>query len=159
MERQGGKLEVEVKGATPEVVWSFLDFTGVDKVAPDVDSCSLVEGVAGEPGCTRLVSLKPFPGLEAGPDGKPFFSKEKLLTVDHEDFSITYEVTESNIELVGYAAKMKVVGSESRDSRIELSFEAESFGRWSRAGLAGFLLRNLKAVAEAIERAVKVGEP
>ena len=159
MERQGGKLEVEVKGATPEVVWSFFDFAAIDKVAPDVDSCSIVEGVAGEPGCTRLVSLKPFPGLEVRPDGKPFIVKEKLLTVDHEDFGFTYEITENNIELVGYAAKVKVVGSEGGDSRIEWSYEAESFGKLSRDGLAEFLQRNIRGMAEAVERAVKVGEP
>ena len=43
---------MEVKGATPEVVWSFLDFDVADKVALVVDSCSLVEGVAGELGGT-----------------------------------------------------------------------------------------------------------
>ena len=83
------------------------------------------------------------------PDGKPFIVKEKLLTVDHEDFSFTYEITENNIELVGYAAKVKVVGSEGGDSRIE----------WSRDGLAEYLQRNIRGMAEAVKRAVKVGEP
>ena len=155
MERQGGKVEVEVKGARAQVVWKFLDFTAMDKVAPDIESCVIIDGVAGEPGCTRLLEGTP----TIGPDGQLFVPtfNEKLLTVDHENMSFSYEVTESVFEFVGYTAQVQVF-DDGEDSRILWSFEAESFGLWSRDGFLEFLQRNLRAVAKSIEDAVERGE-
>ncbi|XP_078438636.1 lachrymatory-factor synthase-like [Wolffia australiana] len=158
-EREGGTVEAEVIGATAEQVWSFLDFSLLDKVAPIMASCTIVEGSTGEPGCIRYCETKPIPS-PAGGDPIVMRVKERLLAIDHALKTFSYEVTENNIGARGYIGNVKVYGKdEGGGCRIEWSFSAESFGVSTPEAVGQFLQVLLQGIVQSIEQASTKGGP
>ncbi|XP_078438578.1 lachrymatory-factor synthase-like [Wolffia australiana] len=160
-EREGGSVEAEVKGATAEQAWKFFDFSILDKVSSIVESCTIVEGVPGEPGCVRYCVTKPVPppGGAAGGEGLVMHMKETLLAIDHAQKTFSYDIAESNIGLRGYIANVKVYGEDGVEGcRVVWSFSADSFGVFAKAATEWFLTTLLRSIVYTIEQAVLKGE-
>ncbi|XP_078438706.1 lachrymatory-factor synthase-like [Wolffia australiana] len=152
-ERQGGRVEEEVRRATAEQVWKMLDFCAIDKIMPSVASSERVEGVEGEVGCVRRCVGKPVD--LGGEEGFVAVAEEKLVSMDREERRFGYRVGENNLGLRGYEAEMRVVEGGDDGCRIEWSFEAESYGNWgSRDAFRESLGEALRGIVQRIEDAV-----
>lgn len=99
--------------AEADQIWPFFqDFFGLDKWFPGLPNCQGIQGVNGEPGCVRYCSgfgLKSV--VEDGDSGqsKVSWSKERLVAIDHDRRTLTYEIVDSNIGFESYVSTVKVV--------------------------------------------------
>lgn len=85
--------------AAPDQVWEIIrDFNGMPMWHPLIAICDIEEGLnSAQVGCVRNFQLK---------DGGRI--REKLLALSDYDFSFTYSILESPMELENYVATLKL---------------------------------------------------
>ncbi|XP_022756354.1 uncharacterized protein LOC111304103 [Durio zibethinus] len=143
-----GKVTAELKGSTAEQIWPFLEeFCNIDKLFPDVDTCYRVEGTPGQPGLVRHC------------EGKFGWVNEKLLAIDPNNRSLSYEVLENNMGLKNYIGTLKVLPMEGDDKpagcKIELSFIVDPCEGLRLEDLASYLNDSIQFMGKKMEDAVK----
>ncbi|XVF35411.1 hypothetical protein REPUB_Repub18cG0143200 [Reevesia pubescens] len=144
-----GKATVELKGSTSEQIWPFLEeFCNIDELFPVVDTCYRVEGTPRQPGLVRHC------------EGKLGWAKEKLLTIDPTNRSLSYEVLENNVGLKYYVATLKVLpimedDGKSAGCKIEWSFIADPCEGLRSEDLVSHIDYCLQFMAKKMEDAVK----
>lgn len=153
-----GKTSAKLPNTTPHQAWALLHgFCSLHKLLPAVDECYLVDGAEGVPGCVRRCASASIPSADGSPVA---WAREKLLAMDHEGLSYTYEVVESNIGFGRYVAEMKVLpesfvdgssGDAGEGCRLEWSFEGDPLEGWTQEGLVSFLGASLEVIAKTIE--------
>ncbi|MDP9844208.1 SRPBCC family protein [Streptosporangium lutulentum] len=98
-------------------VWSYLrDFGNLAEWLPGMTSCVIEEGVNSQPGAVRRME---------GPGG---LFRERLLVLDDDARSATYEILESPLAVTNYRATYRVAPvTDSGQAFIEWSatFEAD----------------------------------
>ncbi|CAI8599872.1 unnamed protein product [Vicia faba] len=149
-----GKAIVEVRGTEEEIVWSVLeDFCNLQKWLP-IDSCYKFEGVEGEPGLVRYCA--------STKKGIVKWFKEKLLTIDHAQRCLSYEIVDNNMGFKNYVAIMKVLplqtngGDDANKSvgcMIEWECVCDPIEGWSLQDLHSYIGHFLKCMANKIELA------
>ncbi|XWS70308.1 hypothetical protein CRYUN_Cryun03dG0036800 [Craigia yunnanensis] len=143
-----GKVTAELKGSMAEQIWPFLEeFCNLDKLFPTVDTCYRVEGTPGQPGLVRHC------------EGKLGWAKEKLLTIDPVNRSLSYEILENNIGFNNYMATLKVFPMEGdgkpADCKIEWSFIADPVEGLRLEDFVSNIDYTLQFMAKKMEDAVK----
>ncbi|KAI4316090.1 hypothetical protein L6164_024106 [Bauhinia variegata] len=123
-EKWEGKASVEVGNSGADQVWSLIeDFCNLHKWLP-IDTCSQVEGVAGQPGLIRHCTFT----ARDGDETKVLWAKEKLVEIDPIQRYLSYEILDNNLGMGSYVATMRVLpinGDGSNDGRgcqIQWSF-------------------------------------
>lgn len=114
---QGGlRARMAIKASK---VWEMVgDFCGIHMWAPSLESCKLVQGHPNEEGCVRYCE-----GKRKSPQGEPMWVKEELLILDCEKLLQSYKVIDSNMDLQGYSATIRVLECENDCAEIEWFFE------------------------------------
>ncbi|XP_078439348.1 lachrymatory-factor synthase-like [Wolffia australiana] len=162
-EREGGTVEIDVKGATADLIWRFLDFYIPDKVSPLIESCTILDGSSREPGCVRYCVTNPVPpppGENASGEASVIRAKERLLAIDHAHKTYSYELIENNVGIQGYISQLKVFGEDGVvGCRVEWTFSADSYGVLSKEALGEFLKNFVQSVVHYVEQAAAKREP
>lgn len=155
-----GKAIVEVRGTEEEIVWSVLqDFCNLHKWLP-IDTCYKFEGVDGQPGLVRYcASTKK--GADENSEAVVKWFKEKLLTIDHVQRCLSYEIVDNNMGFKNYVAIMKVlplkITDDDDDERVGCMIEWECVcdpvEGWSLQNLHSYIGNFLRCMANKIELA------
>ncbi|KAI3945269.1 hypothetical protein MKX01_035030 [Papaver californicum] len=160
-EKWEGKACANLKDNTAEEVWSFFeDFLSIHKWLPGVDACTLVEGVAGEPGCVRYCTGTSIP-TDGSDESVTSWVKEKLLSIDPIQRCISYEVIEGNVGFESYIATITVSsGSEDTQengqsgSMIEWEYVVNPIPGWKSEDLGFYIDSTLHTMAERMQEAL-----
>ncbi|XP_058115115.1 lachrymatory-factor synthase [Magnolia sinica] len=151
-----GKARAKVRSATADQVWPFLeDFSSLHKWLPSIDTCRIVDGVAGQPGCVRYCAGTSVPSDGGGETVS--WANEKLLSIDPIGRTLSYEVIDNNVGFGWYVGTFKV-STESDGGEgctIEWSFIADPMQGWSLEGLVTYVEESLKAIAQRMEDALQ----
>jgi hypothetical protein len=92
-----GPYESTVVGADAATVWAFLrDFGNLAEWLPGIATCEIQEGSPSVPGAVRRIE---------GPAG---VFRERLLSLDDGERSLTYEILESPLPVTDYRATCRV---------------------------------------------------
>ncbi|OVA20240.1 Polyketide cyclase/dehydrase [Macleaya cordata] len=157
-----GKASAKLIGHPANQVWPlFEDFLTIHKWLPGVDTCNLVEGVPGQPGCIRYCSgtAVPSDGIDEAPIS---WVKENLLSIDSIQRCISYEVIEGNIGFENYIATIKLVSVEDQDgqsgSEIEWSFVVDPIKGWRFEDLVSYVDSSVHAIAKRMEEALEASK-
>ncbi|XP_039118769.1 lachrymatory-factor synthase-like [Dioscorea cayenensis subsp. rotundata] len=122
-----------------------------------ISTCSLVEGVSGQPGCVRYCSMVPSTDI-AGEVPPKLWVNERLLTLDPIGHSLSYEITENNMGFTRYVATLKVVGGsgggDDDGCSLEWCFEADPVDGFSEESLVAYLQNGLDGMAAKVEDAL-----
>ncbi|XP_058780699.1 lachrymatory-factor synthase-like [Vicia villosa] len=143
-----GKAIVEVRGTNEEIVWSVLeDFCNLHKWLP-IDTCYKFEGVDGQPGVVRYCA--------STKKGTVKWFKEKLLTIDHVQRCLSYEIVGNNMGFKNYVAIMKVLPLKISDDEgvgcmIEWECVCDPVEGWSLQDLHSYIGNFLNFMANKIE--------
>ncbi|KAF5748272.1 hypothetical protein HS088_TW04G00224 [Tripterygium wilfordii] len=114
-----GKVSSKSTKATGDQIWSlFKDFFNLHKYFPKLATCYGVHGTNGEPGCIRYCGGFSIPSN----DRSSSWSKERLITVDDVERSLSYEIVESNIGFNSYVSTVKIVEEDEVGCVIEWLF-------------------------------------
>ncbi|KAM0944686.1 putative polyketide cyclase/dehydrase, START-like domain superfamily [Dioscorea sansibarensis] len=152
-------VTAKVRRGTRNQVWSLVgDYLSLDKWLPNISTCSLVEGVPGQPGCVRYCSMAPPTDID-GETAPNVWVNERLLTLDPIGHSLSYDITENNMGFTRYVATLKVVGGGDDDDddddedgcSLEWSFEADPVDGLSEENLVSYLQDGLDAMAAKVE--------
>ncbi|KAK1315066.1 Lachrymatory-factor synthase [Acorus calamus] len=146
-----GKTTTTLTNTTADQAWSLMkNFTDLQKILPELQTCYKVEGVDGEPGCVRYAA-----GKVLSPGGKKLFvwAKERLIETDPKNHFYRYEIVESNIGFRRYFGQLGVEegGGGGGGCVIEWSYVADPIEGWTKEEFDGFLRGGLKAMARRIE--------
>uniref|UniRef100_A0A803NX48 peptidylprolyl isomerase n=1 Tax=Cannabis sativa TaxID=3483 RepID=A0A803NX48_CANSA len=120
-----------IRNATVEQIWPLLaDFFNFNKWFPTLATCQGIHGTNGEVGCIRYCSGFSIPSnnVDDQISSTPIsWSKERLIAIDHDQHSLSYEILESNIGFQSYVSTFRIYagGSECRDCVIEWSFTVD----------------------------------
>ncbi|KAJ8768727.1 hypothetical protein K2173_023631 [Erythroxylum novogranatense] len=141
-----GNAWEELSGIKAEQVWPLLvDFCGLNKWFPALPTCLLAEGINGQPGCVRYCAgFKTH--LDNGEDGVVNWTKQKLLSVDREQMSLTYCIIDGNVGFQSYLATWKVTKIEG-GCRVEWRYEVEPVDGWKPEDLSSFVRSGLRGMA------------
>ncbi|KAJ4951575.1 hypothetical protein NE237_028407 [Protea cynaroides] len=159
-----GKVSVCLKGATAEQVWPLLeDFFNLHKVFPTLATCYGVEGVSGKSGCVRYCAGFSIPST--GGDGDMpvtvSWSKERLVAIDPSEWTMSYEMIDSNIGFTSYLSTIRVfpgnIGNGS--TKIEWSFVVDPVEGWKLEDLISKYESGLQRMAERIDDTISQSTP
>lgn len=152
-----GKVCAKVRGPKAETIWSFLeDFCSVHKWLPGLDTCYKVEGVDGQPGLVRYCG-----NTITSPLNQPItlWCHEKLIEIDENQRTLSYEIIENNMGMKMYKATIKVVPMEGGDDEsgceINWSFVAEPLKTLKFEDLVSYIESSLHGMAQKMERALQ----
>ncbi|KAF6161630.1 hypothetical protein GIB67_017268 [Kingdonia uniflora] len=149
------KLKVKLTGPTADQIWYFLydDYFNLHKWLPNLSVCRPVEGKLVELGCVRYCV-----GADIlSQDGKcnvVSWANEKLVAVDIEQKSFTYEIVDGNIGFNSYVSTMKVVDKDDDGCCwIEWSFVVDPIEGWKFEDLVSMFELGLQGMARRMEDA------
>lgn len=147
-----GKSIVELSNITVEQLWPlFEDFCSINKWVPALDSenCCQVEGAYGEPGLVRLCAFTKQASSALSNDTKASIKwcNEKLLSMDPNQRTLSYAVTENNLGFKSYVGNIKMIAIDG-GCKIEWSFISDPVEGMRLEDLRGFLESNLKSVTD-----------
>lgn len=107
------KISTNSEKANANQIWPLLqDFFGLHKWFPGLPNCEGIHGTNGEPGCIRYCSgfgLKQVVNTDELSSSNLSWSKEKLVAVNNEEKTFTYEIVDCNIGFKSYVSSIKVV--------------------------------------------------
>lgn len=150
-----GKACAEVAGCKAEQVWPLLeDFFGLNKWFPTLTTCLPVEGVSGQPGCTRYCAG--FKTHANSGDVIMNWTKQKLLSIDPDELTFSYSIIDGNVGFNSYVSTVKVLPTEEGCS-IEWRYEVEPVEGWTLGDLDSFIGSGLQVMAKRMEAALKAG--
>ncbi|XP_010526098.1 PREDICTED: lachrymatory-factor synthase [Tarenaya hassleriana] len=139
--------------AKPDQIWPlFTDFFNLHKWLPSLATCHGVHGNNGEPGCVRFCSGSSI--KSNGGDAVAGWSKERLLTVDHVDRVLSYEIVESNIGFESYVSTVKISPRGGEGCVIDWFFTVDPVEGWSMDDLVIKYEKALEIIAMNMEKTV-----
>lgn len=107
------KVSTNLEKANADQIWPlFRDFFGLHKWFPGLPICRGIEGTNGELGCIRYCSgfgIKPVANAGELSSYNLSWSKEKLVAVDNEEKTFSYEIVDCNIGFKSYVSTIRVV--------------------------------------------------
>eukprot|EP01018_Ginkgo_biloba_P013828 Gb_02242 [translate_table: standard] len=119
-ERWRGSVS-KTMNSPPEKVWELAaDFVGLNKWVSHIDICKHIEGERNKPGCVRYCSGNSINRAE----NERSWVKEKLVEMDHDNYSFAYSVIDGNLGLDGYVASFQLHLLSDRGALVEWSWEA-----------------------------------
>ncbi|PIA64761.1 hypothetical protein AQUCO_00100317v1 [Aquilegia coerulea] len=155
-----GTVSVKLPNSTADQIWPlYVDFCNLHKWLSKIDRmCQHVEGSPdpAQPGCIRYVS-SPGTQFPDGTEGPRVWASEKLLTIDHTERCLSYEITESNMGFNNYVAKIKVLpGDEDNQSGclIEWTYVTDPVDGMAIEDLVSLLSSTLRTMAKRMEEAL-----
>ncbi|KAF5202108.1 Lachrymatory-factor synthase [Thalictrum thalictroides] len=152
-----GTVSVKLTSSTADQIWPlYVDFCNLHKWLTIIDSCQHVEGSPdpAQPGCIRYVS-GPGTQLPDGTEGPRIWANEKLLTIDHTERCLSYEITEGNMGFKNYVANIKVSPGDENGCVIEWSYVTDPIdGMASEQHLVSLLSSTLHTIAKRMEEAI-----
>jgi hypothetical protein len=124
-------------------VWAYLrDFGNLDDWLPGVAVCEIEDGASIAPGVVRRVD---------GPGG---LFRERLLSLDDEAMTMTYEIVQSPLPIRDYRATCRVAPvTDSGQAFVEwyATFEADDPAKMSRIFTRGIFTPGLDRLHERFE--------
>ncbi|KAK7351503.1 hypothetical protein VNO77_11015 [Canavalia gladiata] len=149
-----GKAIVELPGKEAESAWSAIqDFCNLHKWIP-LDTCYYVEGIQGQPGLIRYCASTVKDPESQTPTIK--WAKEKLLTIDPIQHSLSYEVGENNMGFNSYVGTFQVLplnGDPKLGCKIEWGFLCDPVEGWTFQALNSYIENALQFMANKIHLA------
>ncbi|KAL4560284.1 hypothetical protein LXL04_032434 [Taraxacum kok-saghyz] len=104
-----GKVSTTLTKASADQIWSlFIDFFNFHKWFPNMSICYGVHGVNGEVGGVRYCAGFSLPNEDGGAEQNSW-SKERLVAVDRNELSMSYEMVDCNVGFTSYLSTVKVV--------------------------------------------------
>uniref|UniRef100_A0A0D9V558 Lachrymatory-factor synthase n=1 Tax=Leersia perrieri TaxID=77586 RepID=A0A0D9V558_9ORYZ len=153
-----GSVRAAVEGPTPDQAWALLgEFCSLDRWVPSVQTCQLVDGAEGKPGCVRYCAGPVNKAVAAAGEGGFGWSKERLLEFDQAERRYSYEVVETNKGFGRYSATIQVE-PDPAGCAVAWSFEADPVQGWTLEGFVGFLEELARGVARRLEKEI-VAQP
>ncbi|KAL8522115.1 hypothetical protein ACS0TY_012314 [Phlomoides rotata] len=152
------KVSTKLEKARPDQIWPlFGDFFGLHKWFPGLPTCYGVHGVNGDPGCIRRCSgfgLKR-PQEINGDDSTLSWSEEKLVSIDHDRMSLTYEMVDSNIGFNCYVSTVEVVpAAEGAAAAVEWWISLDPVAGWKLEDLVEMYQVGMQLMVGKMEDAV-----
>ncbi|KAK3040978.1 hypothetical protein RJ639_029088 [Escallonia herrerae] len=90
------KVSTKLAKASADQIWPLCkDFFNLHKWFPGLTVCHRIHGSNGEPGCIRYCAGLSLP--TEGGEQAVSWAKERVIAIDHDEKSITYEIVEGNI--------------------------------------------------------------
>ncbi|KAL5702028.1 hypothetical protein ACHQM5_027297 [Ranunculus cassubicifolius] len=152
-----GKLSVKLQASKANQVWPFLeDFYNIHNWLSSIDTCYSVDDddTSVKPGSVRYCSSTL---TDDSGNQNTSWVKERLLAIDRDCRSLTYEVVDGNMGIKGYVTTMKVIeeSSDEKDGcKIEWSFEADPIEVWRIEDLVEYVESTLQGMAEKMDKAL-----
>lgn len=123
MTKWEGKVSSTLTKANANQIWPFfIDFFNFHKWFPNLSTCYGLHGTNGEVGATRYCSGSSLPNEDGASTS---WSKERLVAVDHDKMSMSYDMVDCNIVgFKSYVSTIKVVHGDGHDEgcAVEWSF-------------------------------------
>ncbi|WP_433257251.1 SRPBCC family protein [Streptosporangium sp. CA-135522] len=133
-----------VVDASADEVWSYLrDFGNLAEWLPGITLCEIEEGDATRPGAVRRL------------DGAGGVFRERLLTLDDDSRSASYEIFDSPLPVRDYRAVYRVFPiTDSGQAFIEWSatFEADDEEKMNKVFTRGVFEPGLTALGKRFQR-------
>ncbi|KAK9068383.1 hypothetical protein SSX86_012496 [Deinandra increscens subsp. villosa] len=122
-EKWEGKVSTTLTKASADQIWPlFIDFFNFHKWFPNVSTCYGVHGTNGEVGGTRYCAGFSLPNKDGGAN-QVSWSKERLVAVDREKMSMSYEMVDCNVGFESYLSTIKIAcGDGGQGCVVEWSF-------------------------------------
>lgn len=154
-----GKVSARLNGTVADQIWPlFEDFFNFHKWFPGLATCYGIHGTNGEPGCIRYCAGFSIPSHSGGDSVS--WSNERLIAVDDDSRSLSYEIVDCNIGFESYVATVKIVpqGDEGQAGCvIEWSFTVDPVEGWVRDDLVRRYEVGLQRMAKRMEDALREG--
>ncbi|KAI3743588.1 hypothetical protein L1987_61298 [Smallanthus sonchifolius] len=123
MAKWEGKVSSTLSKASANQIWPlFIDFFNFHKWFPNMSTCYGVHGTNGEVGGTRYCAGFSLPNEDGGAD-QVSWSKERLVAVDHEKMTMSYEMVDCNVGFKSYLSTIKIVCGDGEGCEVEWSFD------------------------------------
>ncbi|MED6209140.1 hypothetical protein PIB30_051904 [Stylosanthes scabra] len=152
-----GKSIVELQSTSANQAWPLLeDFFNIHNLIP-IDTCYQVESVEGHAGPTRYCASAPKGAHGGADDDHVLWVKERLLSVEHGQRCLSYDVVDGNLGFKNYVGTIKVVPSSLEGCKIEWSFVSDPLETWSFKDLNSYIDSSLQFMAKKIELACSKG--
>ena len=141
-----GKVSARLVKSTVDQIWPlFTDFFNIHKWCPGLETCYGVHGNNGEPGCIRFCKLSATVSyndvIRPEMHEASGWAKERIIAVDHDEHTLTYQLLENNLGFESYVAKFKIIPASGEDGprgcTVEWSFTVEPIERWTLDALLG----------------------
>ncbi|KAG6549163.1 hypothetical protein Mapa_009389 [Marchantia paleacea] len=123
------------------------EFCGLHKWVDTTDTCECIEGEPQVPGCVRVMTGNSFPRA----DGSKSFAKEKLLTFDNENRSMSYLMMENNFGLSDYIATFKMQDLGGGAVLVDWSFEVNPIPHSTEQKTADYMTGVYKETLKKLE--------
>ncbi|CAI9267841.1 unnamed protein product [Lactuca saligna] len=121
-----GKVSTTVTKASANEIWSlFIDFFNFHNWFPNMSTCYGVHGVNGEVGGVRYCAGFSLPTEDGSAEQNCSWSKERLVAVDRNKMSMSYEMVDCNVGFKSYLSTLKVVGGGDEGCVIEWLFAVD----------------------------------
>lgn len=150
------KVSTELQKARPDQIWPLLkDFFGLSKWFPGLATCHGIHGANGEPGCIRYCSgfgLKRAGNYNNDPDSNSRWSKERLVEINGEKMTFTYEIVDCNIGFESYVSTVKVVPGGG--CAVEWCIRLDPVEGWKLEDLASKYERGLQLMVKKMEASI-----
>ncbi|KAK3040974.1 hypothetical protein RJ639_029084 [Escallonia herrerae] len=147
------KVSTKLAKASADQIWPLCkDFFNLHKWFPGLSVCHGIHGSNGEPGCIRYCARLNLP--TEGGEQVVSWAKERLLAIDHDEKSITYEIFECNIGFESYVSTLKVVPRGGDGCVMEWSFAVDPVEGWKFEDLVKGYEEWLQGIANKMEEDV-----
>ncbi|XP_031277818.1 lachrymatory-factor synthase [Pistacia vera] len=155
-----GKVSTKLTKARADQIWPlFLDFFNLHKWFPSLATCYGVHGINGQTGCIRYCSgcsISPSASNENNPQAS--WSTERLISVDHVQRSLSYEIVDNNIGFKSYVSTVKIVPEDNEGENqsgcvIEWGFTVDPVEGWVLDDLVKKYDMGLQRMAKRMEDA------
>ncbi|KAL8109870.1 hypothetical protein AgCh_025821 [Apium graveolens] len=152
-----GKVCAKLRGPKAETIWAFLkDFGSIHKWLPGIDTCYEVEGVDGQPGLVRYCGTTI---TSPSNESITLWCHEKLIAIDENQRTLSYEIIANNMGMKMYKATIKVVPVEGGDDEsgceIKWLFVAEPVESWTYEAFMSYIESSIHGMAQKMERALQ----
>ncbi|KAI5669183.1 hypothetical protein M9H77_19036 [Catharanthus roseus] len=114
-----------LRKASADQIWPFLqDFFGIHKWFPSLSNSYGIHGNNGEIGSIRYCTGSSIPSQRSGVEIS--WSKERLIGIDSDEKSLSYEIIDSNIGFNSYVSTIKIIYDGNQEGCfIEWSFTVD----------------------------------
>ncbi|PWA56554.1 hypothetical protein CTI12_AA417710 [Artemisia annua] len=125
MAKWEGKVTTTLTKASANEIWPlFIDFFNFHKWFPNLSTCYGVHGLNGDVGATRYCAGFALPNND-GSIEQVSWSKERLVAVDTNQMSMSYEMVDCNVGFKSYLSTIKIVPTGAKGCVVEWSFEVD----------------------------------
>ncbi|XP_071688452.1 lachrymatory-factor synthase-like [Rutidosis leptorrhynchoides] len=132
MAKWEGMVSTTLTKANAAQIWPlFIDFFNFHEWFPNLSTCYGVHGTNGEVGCTRYCSGSSLPNEDGGID-QVSWSRERLVAVDPNKMSMTYEMVDCNIGYKSYLSTIKIIPNETDGCVVNWSFSLDQIDGLTR---------------------------